>query len=477
MSQDGRLVQEWIASMRALPVERFHIPLAFSFRGDLSADALRKALNLIVERHEALRTGFPNVSRLSVTEASRAGRALTSAISSAAPVFEATVHGQVEVELPACEDAECRTSSDESVRCVAALSEMEGPFDYDAPPLVRARLVRMRREHHLLVLMFHHLVFDGWSATVFRDELVRLYRALRTNGVPRLAPLPVQYSDFAKRQRERLMRRASEVDRYSQTRFESYRLAGLTNDEVPGGCVPAPPGAGAARETVDLGGRISSAVRALCARSSTTLYGLSLAALYLLGYAYSRRTEQAVWSPFANRERLEDQALIGWVAVIRMLGTTIRPARPLQELLARTRRILIEAARKEPVPPALLELMACRMQNYRPPSDQHVQLSLDMTYSALVRPAMLPGVCMTRVHVPWALGNHVLRFEVSEGPSGIRVGCSYRTAAFGARTVRRLVEDLAASVVLFLEHPHERLDAACDLLGARGPTLAGSASL
>ena len=103
------------------------------------------------------------------------------------------------------------------------------PFDLAVGPLIRGCLIRLSAGEHVLALSVHHVVFDEWSARVFRRELVALYAAFRAGEPDPLPPLPVQYADFAVWQREWL----SEAVLEGQLAYWRDQLAGAPALELP----------------------------------------------------------------------------------------------------------------------------------------------------------------------------------------------------------------------------------------------------
>ncbi|HYO12243.1 MAG TPA: condensation domain-containing protein, partial [Thermoanaerobaculia bacterium] len=158
----------------------YNIPTAAVLRGSLDVAALGRALDEIVRRHEVLRTGFAVVG----------GRA----VQRVAPWSPSS--------LPMIDLSGLAGEAPEAVARRLAYEEAVRPFDLEAPPLVRAGLLRLAPETHLALFTFHHIAADGWSIDVFLRELAELYGAFRVGRPPRLPALPLQYADFAVWQRE-----------------------------------------------------------------------------------------------------------------------------------------------------------------------------------------------------------------------------------------------------------------------------------
>jgi len=152
----------------------YNLPLVFWLRGQVDEEALRGAVSDVVARHEVLRTRFPAAGGRPVPVVSDAG------------------------EVPwAVQEA-----GGAAAALALAQEAVQQPFDLAAGPLLRVRLVRSGGDELLLVVVVHHIVFDGWSSGVFTGELAHFYRARAAGRPGDLAELAVQYGDFAVWQRE-----------------------------------------------------------------------------------------------------------------------------------------------------------------------------------------------------------------------------------------------------------------------------------
>jgi hypothetical protein len=168
----------------------YHISGGLKLKGRLDRQALQASFDALLERHESLRTVFQADAGGHVEQRIREGVTL-----------EIPLTDLSGLEAEAC-DARAR---EEAVRLA------ETPFDLTAGPLLRVALIRLAADEHLLVVVMHHIVSDGWSMQILVDEFVTQYRARAAGQAPRLAPLPIQYADYALWQRHWL--EAGEKDR------------------------------------------------------------------------------------------------------------------------------------------------------------------------------------------------------------------------------------------------------------------------
>ncbi|MET7288420.1 amino acid adenylation domain-containing protein [Streptomyces sp. NPDC005573] len=301
----------WMADALEQGASAYTVPLPVSLRGPLDTDALGAALSRVVARHEALRTTF--------TE--RDGE------------LYQVVGAAARVPLPVRDLT--GAAADEVARRLAAAQAAR--FDLAAGPLLRAELLRLGPREHLLVLAAHHIACDGWSVPLLHAELAHSYNSALRGAPSGLAPLPVQYADFASWQRDRL----DAVERERLTGYWRTRLAGagmtLPVDR------PADPARAAEgglsrstvpRPTVDRLDRI--------ARGAGASRFMTVAAL--LGVVLARWTGQRdllFGSTAAQREQPELRDLIGLFTNVFPLRADLSGNPTFRQLLSRTRRELI----------------------------------------------------------------------------------------------------------------------------------------
>ncbi|KVC71527.1 non-ribosomal peptide synthetase [Burkholderia ubonensis] len=310
--------------------DAYHITERLALTGPLDAHALRLACDALIARHEALRTTFGEA-------ADGANQTITQ-----------TIHPPLrcpwrETDLSSLAEPQRGARADE----VAAADEAQA-FDLGVAPLLRAHLIRLDATHHRLALTVHHIVSDGWSSGVMLDELAAFYRAYTTDTPVPLAPLPIQYADYALWQRRWLD--AGERDR--QLAFWRERL-----DPQCG--VPALPGAAArpahrsargARHVFSLDAALAARLRAFAAASGATPFAVLLAALDALLARASGDARICVGVPAANRERAETAGLIGFFVNTLAIDVDVTPGDGFAALVARTQRALVDAQMHQDVP-------------------------------------------------------------------------------------------------------------------------------
>ncbi|MGP8475437.1 amino acid adenylation domain-containing protein [Burkholderia sp. PR2] len=304
----------------------YHITERLALTGPLDTHALRLACDALIARHEALRTTFDE----------------------AEDGVAQTIHPPLrcpwrETDLEALPDAQ-RVARAESV----AMADEAEPFDLGAAPLVRAHLIRFDATQHWLALTVHHIVSDGWSSDVMLFELAAFYRAYASGEPVPLAPLPIQYADYALWQRRWLD--AGERDRqlaFWRERFDPQRGV-LT---LPGAAArPARRSARGARHVFSLDTRIGARLRAFAAASGATPFAVLLAALDALLARATGDARICVGVPAANRERAETAGLIGFFVNTLAIDVDVPAHGDFSSLVARTQRALVDAQMHQDVP-------------------------------------------------------------------------------------------------------------------------------
>src|SRR5690242_13271474 len=261
----------------------YNIPQAFSVKGPLNIPALRSTLLEIVRRHETLRTTF-------AVRDGEAVQIVTKNPSLELPVIDLT-------RLPESERADevSRLANEEAAR----------PFDLKTGPLVRAQLLTLGLDDHVLLFTMHHVISDGWSMGVLFHEIGAIYEALANEEPSPLPELPIQYADYAVWQREWLAGETLE----NQIAYWKTRLAGAsrTLDLPTDKTRPAIQQFHGEKHVHQLPHALTESLRQLSLDHGVTVYMLLLAAFKVLLWRYTNQDDIVVGSPIANRTRAETE--------------------------------------------------------------------------------------------------------------------------------------------------------------------------
>ncbi|MFF5676072.1 amino acid adenylation domain-containing protein [Streptomyces hygroscopicus] len=302
----------------------YSIPLTYRIPGRLCVDALAVALRQVTLRHEVLRTRF--------------------AVADGEPFMVVDGPESVHIDVVDVQDAADPLGEARSL----ARHEARTPFDLEAGPLARARLVRLAPDDHVLLMTFHHSVFDGWSIGVFQRELASLYRALEEDTAPDLMEPAVQYADFAAWQREWLS--GETLDHHVE--FWRSRLAGVAPAlELPTDRPrPALPTHRGAVTEFDIPEDLADGLRRLARRSHASLFMVTLAAFQALLGRYAGTTDVVTGSPTAGRVRPELEELIGFFVNTLPMRTDLSGDPSFAQLVDRVRHTVLEAFDHQDMP-------------------------------------------------------------------------------------------------------------------------------
>src|SRR6185369_975408 len=220
-------------------------------------------------------------------------------------------------------------------------AQAQRPFDLRRAPMMRASLMRLSTEHHILLINLHHVVTDGWSMGVLYRELATLYRAFQEGEEPQLPELPIQYADFAVWQRNLLKGEALEA----HLNYWREQLAGAAPTINLPTDHPRPPVESfrGADQRVHLSASLLQSLKELSQQQGVTLFMTLLGAWAALLSRYSGEDDVVVGSPIANRTRSELEGLIGFFVNALVLRTSLKGDPSFKQLLAQVRETTLGA--------------------------------------------------------------------------------------------------------------------------------------
>ncbi len=417
----------------------YNIQLIRRLRGPLDVAALRLAFDDVVARHEPLRTRFPNVagSPCAIVEPA-----------AAVPVEWVDLSGQAAAEI-----------DPELARLLA--ERTNAPFDLAAGPLLRVSLLRLGADDHVLCLVLHHIIADGWSLNILLQELEACYRARRDGRVAGLAPLPMRYADHAIRQRER----ADALD--GALAYWRDRLAGAGPLELPADRPrPAVKTSNGAYLTRELPGALADAIDRLARARRCTPFMVLLAAYQVLLGRHSGQPDFCVGSPTAGRVVAELEPLVGYFSNVLVLRADLGDDPTFATLLGRTRATVLGALAHHEIP---FERLTSELALPR-------DLSRDALFQTLFtmhtedtpdRAAELPfaDLTMSRVDGGHRLTKFDLMLDVWREPTRLVVVFGFNTDLFDRETVdglARRFEVLLTGAVADPDRPISRLPLLAD---------------
>jgi amino acid adenylation domain-containing protein len=291
----------------------YNRPCNLTFSGPLDVAALERSLNEILRRHEVLRTNFVN------------------------DLGEIKLQIRSELTLR----LEITNVRDQEELQTLAQAEAQKYFQLDRDPLIRAQLLCIHDREYILLLTFHHIIFDGWSESVFKQELTQLYQAFSQDQPSPLSPLPIQYSDFAHWQRNWLKgdRHQTQLDYWVKQLQDLPPLLTIPTDRPR----PAVHRHRGDRINWRLDIEQTDRLKRFSQDQGCTLFMTLLASFQVLLSRYSGQSDIAVGTPIANRVRPELENLIGYFANTIILRSNLADQPSFTTFLQRVKATAIEA--------------------------------------------------------------------------------------------------------------------------------------
>jgi len=408
----------------------YNIPAAVRLRGLLDHSALQGAFTELVRRQEALRTIFPLVAGepVQVVQAACAWRL---------PLID--LRGRAEAER-------------EQELAELAAREAELGFDLGQGPLVRSTLVQLGEQEHVLLLVLHHIIGDGWSLGLLVEELSRHYEQCRGSGEPALPELELQYADYAVWQRSWL-----ETEKLQQQlQYWQERLAGapplleLPLDRPRGAVLSYRGGA----VSVALGEELSRELKEVARREGATLFMVLLAAFKTLLFRYTGQRDLVVGTAEAGRVRAELEPIIGLFVNTLALRTEFGGEQSFRELLQLVRETALNAYAHRELP---FDTLVEHLQPDRSLSHHPLFQVLFVVQNTPAYSISLPGLTISAEPFNKSAAQFDLVISVTEANREFVVATQYSTDLFDEATIKDLLQHLRTLLASVVTNPESRL--------------------
>ncbi len=413
----------------------YNIPYLARLRGPLHTAALQQALQFLLKRHEALRTSF----------APAGDNQETGARHTAVSIIHdpASLNVALTISPTAASEEQARDMLDDLIH---------QPFDLSQAPLIRAGVVPLSPNEHLFGFAVHHIVFDGWSAALLRQELTTAYAhfAQEKTGEPFLPPLLLHMADYAQWQRQWL------TDD-TLTQKLAYWRTQLARQPTPLQLPTDQPlnntAVGNAGQThpIHLPASLITQLKTIGQQTQTSLFLPLLAAFNTLLYRYSGQTDLLVGTPIAGRQQRELESIIGYFNNIVVLRSDLTDNPTFHDLLTRLRPMLLGAMDHQDVP---FQMIAELPAVVRVPLTRAL-FALDTTEE----PLTLAGLAAEKVPLDQRTADFDLAFYLNEQPRGdLRALILYKSDLFSAPAISQLADNFVALLTAVGKNPHQPLD-------------------
>ena len=410
---------------------QYNMPSAYRLEGELDRDAFARAFSEVVQRHEILRTNF---------------------VEEHEGVFQ---HIHDTIDLPLVEVDLTALPAAEREREVHRIFNQDAvaPYDLENSPLIRIHLLILGEREFVTIVNMHHIVSDGWSIDVLIREFGELYAAYRDGRQPRLAPLPIQYADYAQWQRTWLQGAAMD----EQLKFWRTQLEGIpavhnlpldharsSQQDFSGGTH---------LQEFDPG--LSARIRQFCIEQDVTPFMFLLTAFALLVHRYSNESDVVIGTPIAGREHRQTHSLIGFFVNTLVIRSRLEAGLAFDELLRRSKSTILDVFAYQHTPFEFLveEIKPARSLSYNP----IFQLMFNFQ-SVGQSELVLPGLSLAPLFTRTGVTKFDLSVDVTDFKGGMVVNWGYKTSLFREDKVARFAHSYRLLIENALSNPHEDIE-------------------
>jgi amino acid adenylation domain-containing protein len=412
---------------------QYHISAALRLSGSLEPEFLKQALQSIVNRHEVLRT----VIRQEAIK----------------PYQFIMPENRWEFTQPGSLDNIPFNDPDSLTKYIRMLVEL--PFDLANDHMLRATLIKIAEDEHVLVIVLHHIASDGWSMPIIIKEIAAFYEAIIFQQDTGLLPLPIQYADFAIWQRNHMEGKVL----VEKMNYWSNKLSNISHLNLPTNF--ARPSIlsyqGAVVQHV-LSPELRKPLQQLSREQGVTLFITMLAAYKLLLYRYSGQNDICVGSPTADRIYESCDTLVGLFMNSVALRTSISPQESFINLLGNVKQTALEAYEHRDFPfEKIVQEVAKERDLSRTPVFQ-VMFAMENEEDIKISSDFLKGLITTYEKIPVTTTTFEIILTVFETAEGMSVQAAYSTDLYTEDTIQRLLGHYEQVLKSIAANPHQLID-------------------
>ncbi len=380
----------WVLSQFMPETSLYHVPKAVKLTGSLDVAALKKTLDQLVQRHEALRTTFATTEGVPMQ----------------------VVSEQVELALPVVDLSELAVAERELETRRLLREETRRPFDLAHGPLIRALLVRLAEDEHIFLMVMHHIVIDGWSIGIMHREFMDLYEAFASGKPSPLPELKVQYPDYALWHRQWFQGEVYETQlAYWKNQFKTLPPPLELPTDHPRPSIQAHKAFRGSKRKLTLSKELTRKLKELCQKEEATLFMVLLAAYQVLLHRYTGEEDIVVGSPIAGRCLAETESLIGLFVNALALRVDLSGNPSFRELLTRVKEVALGAYANQDLP---FETLVKEVQPDRTLARNPLFQVMFVLQSESIPTLDLPGLTVSHVQVENVVANFDLTLDAVE---------------------------------------------------------------
>ncbi|MEO6732999.1 MAG: amino acid adenylation domain-containing protein, partial [Ferruginibacter sp.] len=407
---------------------QYHVPFVLRLKGDLDINALKYAFENILERHQVLRTVF-------MQENGQAYQSIIDKDGWHLNVIEAT-----------------KLKGKENDLALLKKQLLNKPFDLSKDYMVRADLLKLDQQDHILAVALHHIAADGWSISIIVNEIVELYSAFAERRPVNLAPLPFQYADFAIWQRHYIDGDVlNKKMAYWKKQLEAVPPLQLPLDFSR----PAIWSTNGATSSFQIDKELLSGLNKLSQQQGSTLFMVLLATFKVLLHRYSGQQDICVGTPIAGRQQQELEGLIGFFVNTLALRTTVSGDESFTSFLRQVQSVTMEAYENQEVPfERIVDEVVKERSLGRNPLFQVMMVFMNTPDV----PQLRFGDMQLSVE---RFENTTAKFDIqmflSGTPDGLAMVTEYCTDLFTAATINRMMAHFGELLAAVVNEPTQKI--------------------
>ncbi|MEH1779515.1 MAG: amino acid adenylation domain-containing protein [Nostoc sp.] len=408
----------------------YNISIAFEIKGRLNITVLQQCLHEILNRHEVWRTNFQIINGEPIQE----------------------IVPQLTWDLSIINLEHLSDNNWESEVKQFAAESAKKPFNLAKGLLVRATLLRLSGEEHVLLVTMHHIITDGWSCNVFLRELSTLYAAFSTNLPSPLPALPIQYADFAIWQRDRIQGEflATQLNYWQQQLKGELPVLQLPTDR------PRPKFTtfSGAKQYFTLSKALTDVLRQLSQQEDATLFMSLLAAFNILLYRYTDQEDILIGSPIANRNRAELEGMLGLFVNTLVLRNNLSGNPSFRKFLCRVRQVTLDAYAHQDLP---FEMLVEKLQPERDFSRNPLYEIMFVLQNTPTSVQEVSGLTLRNLEFDSGTAQLDIFLSISEFQEGLTGCLEYNTDIFDSITITQFINNFQTLLENIVINPEQRI--------------------
>lgn len=402
----------------------------FKLVGNLDLVAIEKSINKIIQRHEILRTAIQTINE-------QATQIVAPELSISVPIIDLKQYSEAERE------AEIQKIIDDYSRQA---------FNLEKLPLLRSIIISLSEQEHLMLVVMHHIISDGWSWDIFCRELATFYQALANNQTTTLPELPIQYGDFALWHHQFIQDKITPQLNYWKQQLKNIPPILELPTDYPR---PAKQSFRGGRKTFIIPDKLTKSLKELSKQENVTTFMLLLAAFKTLLYRYSQQTDIVVATPVANRDRTEIENLIGCFINTIVLRTNLDCEPSFSELLQRIKATTLAAYNHSDLP---FEELVKELNIERSPATNPLFQVMFVYQEAPLLSLTLPDLEITPLPVDNGISKFDLTLYIEDTQAELIGFIEYSSDLFRDDTIQRMLANFQTLLTEIVANPDTNVD-------------------